>query len=369
MNENYSSKVINIKDIDLPCPELKNNDKTGTIADWFIRWIEGALKKNAIQHNDLIPSKEDLAYMLGVSKGTIQNAIRSVEDKGYLVSKQKKGTFINANGNNEVLKLTSKRDSAIETIKKYLKENSFEEGQPIPSTRKLSELTCIPLNTVRSALQGLVAAKILLKSDKQEFILAKKDFDFSEGESETLVNKVKREIENYIIANCKISDKIPTNAEFSKKFNVGIKTVHDAVSQLVSEGVLVALRGKYGTIVSKIPSKNEQFEPLRETSIFAPASQTAYYYYEKTQQRIKNMIAESYYPGSKIPPILALAKQMDLSPNTIRRAIKELTKEGILTSSPGRWGGTFVIARPVEQEPSYQWLAVSSDYISIESEN
>ena len=169
--------------------------------------------------------------------------------------------------------------------------------------------------------------------------------------------------------NWNLDEEEKNDAEFSKKFNVGIKTVHDAVSQLVSEGVLVALRGKYGTIVSKIPSKNEQFEPLRETSIFAPASQTAYYYYEKTQQRIKNMIAESYYPGSKIPPILALAKQMDLSPNTIRRAIKELTKEGILTSSPGRWGGTFVIARPVEQEPSYQWLAVSSDYISIESEN
>jgi len=369
MNENYSSKVISVKDIDLPCPELKNVDKTGTIADWFISWIEGALKNNKIQHNDLIPSKSDLAYMLGVSKGTVQNAIRSVEDRGYLVSKQKKGTFINVNGKNEVMKLTSKRDNAIDIIKKYLKENNFKEGEQIPSTRKFAEITKIPLNTVRSALQGLLAENIIAKSGKQEYILAKTDYELSNDNFETLVNKIKREIELYINNNCKISDRLPTNAEFSKMFNVGIKTIHDAVKILVNEGVLVTLRGKYGTIVSKMPSSSGQFEPQRETSIFAPAAQTAYYYYEKTQQKIKNMIAESYYPGSKLPPILVLAQQLEISPNTIRRAIKELTKEGILASSPGRWGGTFVIARPAEQEPSYQWIAVSPDYISTESEN
>ena len=368
MKENkYSSNVISIKDIDLPCPELKNTDKTETIAKWIISWIEGALKKNKIQHNDLLPSKSDFAYLLGVSKGTIQNAIRTVEDKGLLISKQKIGTVINANGDNSVKKLTSKRDNAMDLIKKYLKENNYQEGQVIPSTRKFAEIIDTPLNTVRSAIQGLVTEKILSKNGKQEFTLITTDFNISNNEFETLVDKIKKEIEDYITNNCNISEKLPTNAEFAEKFNVGIKTIHDAINLLVEEGVLVTLRGRYGTIVAKMPNTTGSYEPLRETSIFAPAAQTAYYYYEKTQQKIKKMIAENYYPGSKLPPILVLAKQLDLSPNTVRRAIKELAKDGILTTAPGRWGGTFVIARPSEEEASYQWLAVSSDFISSET--
>ena len=371
MNENkHVTKVIGIKDIDLPCPNLKNVDKTSTITEWIINWIESALSKNKIQHNDLIPSKADFAYLLGVSKGTIQNAIRAVEDRGYLISKQKIGTAINVKGKEaeeNCIKLTSKRDCTKEIIKKYLQEQNIELNSAIPSTRKLAQELNISLNTIRSAIQGLITDGIITKNDKQEFILIKTDYNLSNTELETLVDKIRTEIENYITENCKVSDKLPTNAELAKKYNVGVKTIHDAVNQLVKSGILVTLRGSYGTIVAKLPNNNSQFEPLRETSIFAPASQTAYYYYEKTQQRIKRMIAESYYPGSKLPPILELAKMLDLSPNTVRRAIKELTKEGILTSSPGRWGGTFVIANPTQEEPSYQWIAVSSDYIATEN--
>lgn len=355
---------ISIKDIDLPCPSLNNNNKTNTIVDWFINWIEGAVKSNKIKHNDILPSKEEFAYMLGVSKGTVQNAIRVVEDRGYLVSKQKVGTLINLEGESGVKKLTSKRDYTLDLIKKYIKENNLQVGDVMISARKLAKQLELPLNTVRSAFQGLVAEKILEKNDKQEFKILNIDFELSDSVVETLVDKVKGEIEEYIIKNCKISDKIPTNQQFANDLQVGLKTVNDAINLLVEAGVLVALRGKYGTIVAKLPTVENKFEPLRETSIFAPASQTAYYYYEKTQRKIKQMIAEGYYPGSKLPPILELAKQLELSPNTIRRAIKELTKEGILTSTPGRWGGTFVIARPEEEEPSYQWLALCEDYVS-----
>lgn len=364
-NKNIT-KTINIKDIDLPYPNLKNVDKTSTIVEWFIDWIESALKANKIQHNDQIPSKTDFAYTLGVSLGTIQNAIRAVEDKGYLVSKQKKGTFINASGQN-IKKLTSKRDCAIESIKKYIIEQNIEIGQLLPSARKLATELDITVNTMRSAFQGLISEGILEKNEKQEFILKNKSFESNERGAQTLVEKIKNDIEQYLVQNCKMSEKIPTNAEFSKMFNVGLKTVNDAIQLLVENGVLVTLRGKYGTIYTKQPNSKGSFEPPRETSIFAPAATTAYYYYEKTKQKIKRMILDDYHPGAKLPTILKLAKMFDLSPNTVRRAIKELTKEGILVSSPGRWGGTFVISRPAEEEPSYQWLAVSSEYVASEN--
>ena len=361
---NHVTKTISIKDIDLPCPDLKNKDKASTIAEWFINWIETALNNKKINQNDLIPPKSDLAYLLGVSLGTVQNAIRTVEDRGFLTSKQKIGTFINTGSSNN-RKLTSKRDAAIDLIKKYLKDNSFKTGDVIPSSRKLSQITSIPLNTLRSALQGLCTEQIIEKCGKHEFILKNEEFETANTGFETLVEKVKKDIENYITQTCKISDKLPPNKELAEMFNAGIKTINDAVNILVNNGVLVTMRGRYGTIIAKMPSEST-FAPPRETSIFAPAADAAYYYYEKTVQRIKKMITENYYPGSKLPSIIALAKQLDLSPNTVRRAIKELTKEGILASTPGRWGGTFVISAPPEQESSYQWLAVSSDFIANE---
>lgn len=364
-NKNIT-KTISIKDINLPCPSLKNTDKTSTIVNWLIDWIESALRSNKIQHNDKLPSKADFAYSLGVSLGTVQNAIRVVEDKGYLVSKQKKGTFINTK-ERDAKKLTSKRDWTIDCLKNYILKNQLAVGASLPSARKLAKELDVPLNTMRGAFQGLLSENIIKKQKNQEFIIINNSFEYTESNQETLVDKVKKEIENYIIENCKISEKIPTNADFSKKLNVGLKTVHDAISMLVKEGVLITLRGKYGTILAKIPMNKNSFEPTRETSIFAPAAQTAYYYYEKTQRKIKKMIIDGYHPGSKLPPIIELARMFDLSPNTIRKAIKELSKEGILTTSPGRFGGTFVIARPADDEPSYQWLAVSSDYISNEN--
>ncbi len=358
----HAVNTIKIKDIDLPSPELYNTNKTAVITEWLINWIEKALKNKRIKNNDLLPSKSELAYFFGVSVGTVQNALRAVEDMGLLVSKQKKGTFISVGGNNS-RKLTSKRDFAMTSIKKYMRENNFKEGEALPSSRTLVQLLDIPLNTLRAALQGLAAENIIQKKFKQEYILINSKYDIPDVGFETLVEKIKKDIEQYITDNCKVSDKIPANKELAKRFNAGIKTVNDAISILVKEGVLVTLRGQYGTIVSKMPYE-KRFEPLRETSIFAPAAVTAYYYYEKTMHRIKRMINESYYPGSKLPSITELSQILDLSPNTVRRAIKELVKEGILRSMPGRMGGTFVIASPDIQENSYQWIAVSSDFVS-----
>lgn len=77
------------------------------------------------------------------------------------------------------------------------------------------------------------------------------------------------------------------------------------------------------------------------------------------------MIAENYQTGDKLPSIMQLSKQLDLSPNTIRKAFNNLAKEGYLVFSRGRYGGTFVIDVPEMAENAFKWIAVNPKYAQV----
>lgn len=372
-----SLKKIKINEITFPAPDLKlsDNSKSLTISKWFMDWIDSALAEGKISANDLLPAKNEFAYFLGVSSGTIQNSLRYIEDLGYVESKQRIGTLIkdrNQQGAN-MRKLTSKREIAIAEIKKFIFNNKLKEGQMLPSSRTLSALIGCSANTTRLALEYLCSVGILrhnIKKSKENGweVLS---LDFRENgvsehiSQETLVDKVGNDLKIYIDNNLKVGDKLPPHSELSKLLKVSIKTIHDSLKKLIEDGVLLARRGRYGTTVIKLPKEVYNNAEKPETSIFAPAKDTAFYYYEKTQNAIKSMIAEHYEIGSKLPSIMELSKAMDLSPNTIRKAFHNLAKEGYLVFSRGRYGGTFVVDIPQRGEETFKWLAVNPQYAKM----
>ena len=81
---------IKISDITVELPDLKNCDdsKSIVIGKWLSEWIKTDLSLGKVQVNNIIPSKSEFAYLLGVSVGTMQNAFRNLEDVGYVESKQ-----------------------------------------------------------------------------------------------------------------------------------------------------------------------------------------------------------------------------------------------------------------------------------------
>lgn len=357
-----SLKQIKISDINTNLPDLKNitEPKAAVIAKWLINCID---KNKNFKPNFLLPSKPDLAYLLGVSIGTIQNALRYVEDSGYVESKQCIGTIIRDknNSNYTMRKLTSKREIAISSIKKYIKNKNLQKDSLLPSTRMLSDIIGCSSNTTRLALEYLGAIGIIVQQNSG-WAVKSIDFETDETSNETLVKKVENDLKKYITNNLQTGAKMPAHAELSKELSVSIKTIHDALKTLIEEKILLARRGRYGTTVIKMPEDNS-IEENKETSIFASAPEAAFYYYEKTQNHIKKMIAENYEIGSKLPSILELSKQLDLSPNTIRKAFQNLAKEGYLAFSRGRYGGTFVIDIPDEQ--AFKWLAVNPKYAEV----
>lgn len=364
---------INISDIDAKLPDLKNSSESKTIiiGNWISDWIVKSLDSKKIKENYVLPSKAEFAYLLGVSIGTVQNAIRYIEDLGYVESKQCLGTLVKNQKNNvyTMRKLTSKKDYAIESIKKIILSENYKTGDILPSTRVISSKIGFSVNTTRVALETLSSYKILShnkKSAKESgWIILTTDIKLNmeniSTKSHTLVDMVVKDLENYIVENLKVGDKMPSHEALSKILSASIKTVHDGLKVLIDKGILLARRGRYGTSVIKLPAGASNHQTT-EDSIFAPAKDTAFYFYEKTQNSIKKMIAQDYEIGDKLPSIKELSEKFDLSPNTIRKAFHNLADEGYLVFSRGRYGGTFVIDIPETEEQAFKWLAVNPQF-------
>ena len=326
---------------------LANENKVKKITNWLLNWIIYSLDCGKIQPLDIMPAKSDLASHIGVSQGTMQNVYRQIEDAGYLESKQRIGTIIKDRNKKTVIKLTSKRELAINLLKKYIIDNNYIEGDKLPSTRKMSEYLGIPNTTLRAAMLKLVQEDIVNKVENS-FILAKEGFQVDIIEQETLVEKIAHKIKKYVEEKYKIVEKLPSNEYLTKYFKVSIKTIHDAIKLLSKEGVLYTRRGQYGTIV--LGNSDDYKEDM--------------YHYEQIEQKIKDYMLKNSQVGDKLPSIKKFSELYKISEKTVKHALNNLANDGYVMFTRGRYGGTFIVDIPQNANESYKWLAISSDYVS-----
>lgn len=369
---NFTNEKRHIEMHELPktVPDYKNSNcpKDILTEKWLTNWIEESLSSKKLKPNDLLPIKSKLAYYLGISSGTVQNALRYMEDKGIVESKQRIGTYIKPKNKNVSIpeKLTGKRDISINKIKKYILDSKMKEGDKLPSIRTLAQKFSISANTIRLSIENLIMNGILSgkTKEKETFFIVDNLPSKEENnlEIKTLTSKIEDEIKNYIKQNYKVGDRFLTHHELAKKFNVSVKTTHDAIGELIKKGYLVSKRGQYGTIVVKT-SEKDSLQPKPETTIFASANQAAIYRYEKVKTQLKQIIAKDFDLGEKLPSMQNLSERLDVSTNTIKKALHDMAKEGYIGFSRGRYGGSFVINIPENQEPeTYRWLAVTKNY-------
>ena len=106
---------------------------------------------------------------------------------------------------------------------------------------EVAQITGISNSTIRIAAASLVSEGILKKQDKN-FVITTMDFDCEKLETLTLVEKIAANIRSFIQENLSEGDKLPTNIELARNFNVSVKTIHDAVKLLSKEGILHSRR-------------------------------------------------------------------------------------------------------------------------------
>ena len=129
---NKKNYKLTVNDLPQNIPDYKNSDlpKDKLTAKWLSEWIKDGNKMIGY----ILPSKKILANYLGISSGTVENAIRYLEDDGLLGSKQRTGTFIT---DTKIKKQTSKREAAVRKLEKYIIENGI--GHIMPTIKKMSE--------------------------------------------------------------------------------------------------------------------------------------------------------------------------------------------------------------------------------------
>ena len=337
-------------------------------------WLISKINEFKFSGNDkyyLLPTKAEFAYKLNVSVGTVQSALRLLEYDGYVISKQRVGTIINTHSKatSVIQKSFTKKDMAYNAICKYLCAQKINTA--LPSTRVLAAQLGFSQNTIRLALDALVNEKVIIINKKynSDFSWVLKQYpknisDFSENLS--LTEKISKEIISFLIKNSKIGEKLPSHNILSKKFSVSIKTINDVIKKLAKKGYVETRRGRYGTIVIKNSEKNPYDVYKPETSIFANASMAFEYNYQKVKNSIIDYIIKNYEVGTKLPTMQEFSEIFDVSTNTIRKALTELSNSGCIEFQRGRFGGTFLINLPESgSRNAFKWIAVSPEYKEV----
>lgn len=377
--ENVSKAALTRIDIgmlprEIPDFQAPGATKDTLIADWLKNWISSSLEAGTLTERHLLPKKGEIAVYLGVSVGTVQNAIRYIEDDGFVESKQRIGTLIRnpqASGF-RMRKQTSKRDQAVMAIKHYIVNNGFQPGQTLPSAREIAKTLQSAPNTTRLALEYLSSTGILKslgnRGNKANWALREIpeiDGAVNAIESETLIDQLERDLKALIAEKFELGAKLPSHLELSEQFKVSIKTVHDAMKRLADQNIIHSKRGRYGTYVMRKPDA-AKLVPI-EADIFIPAEEISFYNYEKVEQHLKTLIRQSYKVGDKLPAMGVLSKELDVSSNTIRKALQNLAKEKMVSFSRGRYGGTYVTRLPeaAEAEPgkTFTWVSLNPETI------
>jgi DNA-binding GntR family transcriptional regulator len=342
------------------------------IAEWLRQWIQQGLDANQLEEIHLLPRKLDIANYLGVSVGTVQNAIRYVEDDGWVESKQRIGTLIRRQDSvTRLRKQTSKRDQAVSSIKQFIIDHNYNPDQFLPSAREVAKLIGSAPNTTRLALEFLSSIGILeslgTRGNKANWLVKQiptlTEHDVPKAiESQTLIDHLERDLKRMIADEFEIGDKLPSHIQLAERFHVSIKTVHDAMKRLSDQSVIQSKRGRYGTFILRIPT-TEFFD---RDDVFMPAEQVNFYNYEKAEQQLKELIMSRFTIGDKLPAMGQLSEMLQVSSNTVRKALQSLAKQTIVVFSRGRYGGTFVVTMPTTSqpaEPPIQWVSLNPESI------
>lgn len=98
---------------------MANRDKKSTLQSEIIRFIQSYIEENGLKQGDKLPSQEQLIGMMGVSRTSLREAVKTLEAKGILTVLNGKGIYIAGNSTDALqftLDLTEQKESLLELV-------------------------------------------------------------------------------------------------------------------------------------------------------------------------------------------------------------------------------------------------------------
>lgn len=117
---------------------------TGSLVDHAERALHNWLAGGRYRPGDRLPPEQELAAMLGISRGTLRGALQRLEESGEIVRRQGSGTFVGRRT------LPSALDERLERLEPY---------SSVAARRGL-KLTCADLSVGRRPVDAEVAAEL-----------------------------------------------------------------------------------------------------------------------------------------------------------------------------------------------------------------
>lgn len=197
-------------------------------------------------------------------------------------------------------------------LREHIEVGTYSPGSVLPSNRQLRVEFGVADGTIRRALKELDRLGLTVARQGRPRMVA------APGQEPvgTLYERVEQGIRR-AIADGRHGSVLPSESELAAEYNVGRKTVRQALAELERRGEIVNRRGRR----RQVPGAQQPQDAL----------------YEKVVARLMDEIAKGIYqPGTMVPTEDDLRIRYKVSRATIRKALGELRQRGVVTYEEGR---------------------------------
>jgi DNA-binding GntR family transcriptional regulator len=197
-------------------------------------------------------------------------------------------------------------------LRERIEVGTYSPGSVLPSNRQLRAEFGVADGTIRRALAELDRLGLTVARQGRPRMVAVP----GQEPVGTLYERVEQGIRR-AIADGRHGSVLPSESELAAEYNVGRKTVRQALAELERRGEIVNRRGRR----RQVPGAQQPQDAL----------------YEKVVARLMDEIAKGIYqPGTVVPTEDDLRIQYKVSRATIRKALGELRRRGVVTYEEGR---------------------------------
>jgi GntR family transcriptional regulator len=123
-------------------------------------YLQGLIEDGTFHPGEQLPSQNELALQLGISRATLREALLDLEREGFVVRRQGVGTFVAPEFENRLESGVERLESILETAARQGMELELDDLriEEVPADRRLSGILQVEPGTVLTSVRRVLTA-------------------------------------------------------------------------------------------------------------------------------------------------------------------------------------------------------------------